>query len=105
MNRTLKHFMPIEKGKHNRLTGFKGEGMSHYLLNQAWDREKERLESIQALHDPITIRHLETLGVDNGWHFVCLPNYPKPPHEVELMRYKVLVDLHFLGTFHVRYCQ
>jgi len=42
--------------------------MSHYLLNQAWNREKERLESIQALHDPITIRHLEALGVDKGWH-------------------------------------
>lgn len=41
--------------------------MSHYLLNQAWDWEKERLESIQGLHDPITIRHLEALRVEKGW--------------------------------------
>ncbi len=37
--------------------------MTHYVLNQAWEREKERLGSLQGLVDPVTIRHLETLGI------------------------------------------
>jgi SAM-dependent methyltransferase len=41
--------------------------MSNYILNSAWQHERERLESIQAVHDPITTRHLEALGVDKGW--------------------------------------
>lgn len=41
--------------------------MTHYVLNQAWEREKERLGSLQGLVDPVTIRHLETLGIQKGW--------------------------------------
>jgi SAM-dependent methyltransferase len=41
--------------------------MSQYILDQAWQGEKERLESIAALTDPTTIRHLEALGVGRGW--------------------------------------
>ncbi len=41
--------------------------MSQYVLNQAWKGEKERLESIAALTDPATIRHLDDLGVEKGW--------------------------------------
>lgn len=38
-----------------------------YILDQAWQHEKERLETLAALSDPFTIRHLETLGTRAGW--------------------------------------
>ncbi|GLV53912.1 methyltransferase [Dictyobacter sp. S3.2.2.5] len=41
--------------------------MSQYVLDQTWEGEKERLESIAALTDPATVRYLEALGVKEGW--------------------------------------
>ena len=40
---------------------------STYILDQSWRRERDRLERLSAMHDPITIRHLEGLGVGEGW--------------------------------------
>lgn len=40
---------------------------NQYILDQAWRHEKERLETLAALSDPFTIRHLEALGVCAGW--------------------------------------
>lgn len=40
---------------------------STYVLDQSWQRERERLEMLSAMLDPITIRHLEALGVGEGW--------------------------------------
>jgi SAM-dependent methyltransferase len=41
-----------------------------YVFDQAWQRELERLRSIQSLFDPATQRHLAALGVGAGWQ--CL---------------------------------
>ena len=40
---------------------------STYILDQSWKRERDRLEMLSAMLDPITIRHLEALGVGEGW--------------------------------------
>ncbi len=44
--------------------------MSSYSFDNAWEKARERLRGLEALTDPATIRHLETLGVRDGWH--CL---------------------------------
>lgn len=44
--------------------------MSTYLYDQGWRQERERLAGIEALWDPGTVRHLEALGVGEGW--TCL---------------------------------
>jgi SAM-dependent methyltransferase len=41
-----------------------------YTLDNAWTLARERLAQIEAVHDPGSIRHLERLGVAEGWH--CL---------------------------------
>jgi SAM-dependent methyltransferase len=40
---------------------------SEYTLDNAWKHARERLALLEALADPGTIRHLETLGVAAGW--------------------------------------
>jgi SAM-dependent methyltransferase len=39
-----------------------------YLLDNSWERARERLDMLGAFLDPATIRHLGKLGVDKGWH-------------------------------------
>ena len=41
-----------------------------YRLDNSWVQARERLALIEARYDPGTIRHLESLGVNEGWH--CL---------------------------------
>jgi SAM-dependent methyltransferase len=41
-----------------------------YTLDNAWTQARERLGQLEAVHDPGSIRHLERLGVAEGWH--CL---------------------------------
>jgi len=38
-----------------------------YLLDNAWRQQRARLAAMEAWFDPGTIRHLETLGVAEGW--------------------------------------
>jgi SAM-dependent methyltransferase len=42
-------------------------GTETYLLDNAWQRARERLDMLGVFLDPGTIRHLERLGVDKGW--------------------------------------
>lgn len=44
--------------------------MTDYLLDNAWQQQRQRLAGLEAWFDPGTIRHLEELGVSEGWH--CL---------------------------------
>ncbi len=44
--------------------------MGKYSFDNAWEKARQRLRSIEARAYPGTIRHLETLGVGEGWH--CL---------------------------------
>jgi SAM-dependent methyltransferase len=44
--------------------------MSSYLLDNAWEKQRQRLAGLEAWFDPGTIRHLTALGVTTGWH--CL---------------------------------
>jgi ubiquinone/menaquinone biosynthesis C-methylase UbiE len=44
--------------------------MSQYLFDNAAPQTAQRFESLQSLYDPITARHLETVGVRAGWR--CL---------------------------------
>ncbi|MBV9288759.1 MAG: class I SAM-dependent methyltransferase [Hyphomicrobiales bacterium] len=41
-----------------------------YLLSNEWERARERLSLLEALHDPWTIRNFGKLGVKDGWR--CL---------------------------------
>jgi SAM-dependent methyltransferase len=41
-----------------------------YTLDNAWDQARERLSSLESGYDPKSIRHLERLGVAEGWR--CL---------------------------------
>jgi len=43
---------------------------STYRLDNDWDKARQRLEGLEAMGDPGTIRHLEDLGVGAGWN--CL---------------------------------
>src|SRR5262249_52078801 len=42
-------------------------GTETYLLDNSWQRARERLDLLGAFLDPGTIRHLERLDVDEGW--------------------------------------
>jgi SAM-dependent methyltransferase len=44
--------------------------MDNYSFDNAWIRARQRLRGLEQLLDPGTIRHLEALGVGEGWH--CL---------------------------------
>lgn len=44
--------------------------MSTYVFDQAWEKERERLANLESWLDPGTIRHLEEIGVSEGWR--CL---------------------------------
>jgi SAM-dependent methyltransferase len=43
---------------------------SEYRFDNAWLQARERLAALEAQLDPSTIRHLQALGVGEGWH--CL---------------------------------
>lgn len=38
-----------------------------YAIDPAWTRERERLSMLESVLDPGSIRHLERLGVSEGW--------------------------------------
>lgn len=40
---------------------------SPYLYDQGWEGERSRLSSLAALFDPLTLRHLDAVGVQPGW--------------------------------------
>jgi SAM-dependent methyltransferase len=42
----------------------------NYIFNQSWEQERARLAGLSAQFDPVTTRHLATVGVAAGWH--CL---------------------------------
>jgi SAM-dependent methyltransferase len=44
--------------------------MSRYILDNAAEQAGQRFTSLEACLDPATIRHLEAIGVAEGWH--CL---------------------------------
>jgi SAM-dependent methyltransferase len=44
--------------------------MSTYVFDQAWQKERDRLEALQSLFDPATRRLLAALGLRDGWR--CL---------------------------------
>ena len=44
--------------------------MTNYLLDNAWERQRQRLAGLEAWFDPGSIRHLSALGVTAGWR--CL---------------------------------
>lgn len=44
--------------------------MAEYMLDNAWEQARRRLALLEAELDPGTIRHLQALGVGEGWH--CL---------------------------------
>jgi SAM-dependent methyltransferase len=44
--------------------------MSKYLLDNAWQQQRQRLAGLEAWFDPGTTRHLSALGVGAGWR--CL---------------------------------
>ena len=44
--------------------------MSHYVFDQTWERERERLSGLESLYDRSTTRYLAELGVSEGWQ--CL---------------------------------
>jgi ubiquinone/menaquinone biosynthesis C-methylase UbiE len=44
--------------------------MSSYVFDQAWKKERQRLQAIEYLYDGSTIRRLTELGVSEGWR--CL---------------------------------
>jgi 2-polyprenyl-3-methyl-5-hydroxy-6-metoxy-1,4-benzoquinol methylase len=41
--------------------------VTDYLLSNAWEHERRRLEALENTADPQTIRHLEAIGVARGW--------------------------------------
>jgi precorrin-6B methylase 2 len=43
--------------------------VSQYLFDHAAPQAAQRFAGLQARHDPTTVRHLEALGVGEGW--VC----------------------------------
>jgi SAM-dependent methyltransferase len=44
--------------------------MGVYVFDNEWEKERERLAGLEALYDPGTIRHLESIGISAGWR--CL---------------------------------
>src|SRR5437763_14946556 len=43
---------------------------SDYQLDNAWEHARTRLATLELIHDPATVRRLETIGVGTGWQ--CL---------------------------------
>jgi len=43
---------------------------ANYIFDQGWEQERARLAGLSAQFDPVTTRHLATVGVEAGWH--CL---------------------------------
>src|SRR5262249_60705114 len=43
-------------------------GTETYLYDNSWQRAREHLDMLGEFLDSGTIRHLERLGVDEGWH-------------------------------------
>jgi hypothetical protein len=43
---------------------------SSYLFNQGREQERVRLAGLSAQFDPVTVRHLATVGIAAGWR--CL---------------------------------
>src|SRR5438093_4258585 len=41
--------------------------MSTYVFDNSWEKERERLASLESLYDPGTVRRLESVGVGPGW--------------------------------------
>ena len=41
--------------------------MSQYVFDQTWERERDRLRSLESLYDDATMRYLSQLGVGEGW--------------------------------------
>ena len=41
-----------------------------YMLDNAWQAARERLAQLEMMYDPWTIRHLDIIGVQEGWR--CL---------------------------------
>lgn len=41
--------------------------MAGYVLDNGWERERERLAGLEHVYDPSTTRHMATLGVRQGW--------------------------------------
>jgi SAM-dependent methyltransferase len=41
-----------------------------YVFNNAWQRERLRLDALEAIWDPYSRRNIEALGAGEGWH--CL---------------------------------
>ena len=41
--------------------------MTGYVLDNAWQKQRQRLAGLEAWFDPGTIRHLEMVGVAPGW--------------------------------------
>ncbi len=39
-----------------------------YIFDASWKQERERLGHLEAVWDPETIPHLESVGVGEGWH-------------------------------------
>ena len=39
-----------------------------YLLDNRALETEQRFDSLAALFNPVTFRHLETLGISQGWH-------------------------------------
>ena len=44
--------------------------MAQYIFDNAWQQQRQRLAALEAWLDPGTTRHLDTLGVAEGWR--CL---------------------------------
>ena len=44
--------------------------MGVYVFDDSWQRYRERLAGLEAFYDPQTIRHLERIGIAEGWR--CL---------------------------------
>src|SRR6266511_678340 len=57
------------RGSGHTVCGMSTTGAS-YLFNQDREQERARLAGLSAQFDPVTVRHLATVGVAAGWH--CL---------------------------------
>jgi hypothetical protein len=43
-----------------------------YVYDNTWQNARERIALLETVYDPGTIRHLEALGIADGWR--CLPS-------------------------------
>lgn len=70
--------------------------MEEYTLDNTWHQARRRLALLEAWLDPGTIRHLETLGVGEGWH--CLEVGGGGGSIVEWLCRRVGADGHVFAT-------